>query len=275
MRVLPGKAWDAYNTTVKGANLTTTMKEGGYDITVNIPWDSLFAGFTPKAGTKIGFDILASDNDGDKRNQLTWNAKTQMPWNDASLFGTLELVDNGTFKSVLDSKSPEKAVATATVVGSTVTLEWDTPADDVAVMWYNVKQDGVVIKDSIYSLEKGNKFTVKDLADGTYKFTVVSVDNSGNSSTSAISTVEVKTVSINDMAANFKVYPNPSNGIVNIVTGKDDTSVVDVFSITGEKVMRKSFVNNCSIDLSNQHKGFYILNVATGNGVKATKLEVR
>jgi len=275
LRILPGKAWDAYNTTVKGANLTTTMKEGGYDISVNIPWDSLLAGFTPKAGTKIGFDILASDNDSDKRNQLTWNAKSLMPWNDASLFGTLELVDNGTFKSVLDLKAPEKSVVTATVVGSTVNLEWETPADDIAVMWYNIKQDGVVIIDSIYSQEKVNKFSLKNFADGTYKFTVVSVDNSGNSSTSANVSVDVKTVSVNDIAANFKVYPNPSNGIINIVSGSNDMSVVEVFNVLGEKVIKKSFVNNCFIDLSNQQKGVYILNVATGSGVKTTKLEVR
>jgi hypothetical protein len=275
LRILPGKAWETYNTTVNGAILATTMKEGGYDITVSIPWDSLLVDFTPAAGTKIGFDILASDNDSDKRNQLTWNARTQMPWNDASLFGTLEFLENGTFKSITDATSPEKAVVTATVAGSTVNLAWETPSDNNAVLWFNIKQDGVVIMDSIYAKETSNTFSVKGLADGTYKFTVVSVDNSGNSSTAAYSTVEVKTVSVNDMSANFRVYPNPSNGIVNIFTGSDDVSVVDVFNIAGEKVMRKSFVNNCAIDLSNNQRGVYIINVASNNLVKTTKLEVR
>jgi len=274
LRILPGKAWDTYNASVSGANLVTTMKDGGYDITVSIPWDSLLVGFTPVAGTKIGFDILASDNDSDKRNQITWNAKTPMPWNDASLFGTLEFVADGTFKPIADATAPEKPVVTATVAGSTVTLAWALPSDNVAVMSYNVKQNGAVIKESIYAIEAGNTLTINDLADGSYKFSVFCYDNSGNSSVGDV-TVLVNTVAVNDVKAGFKAYPNPSNGIVYVVTGSSNASVMDVFNMTGERVMSKTFVNNCVIDLSNTPKGIYLLNVVTDNKVKTNKVEIR
>ncbi|MFA9391182.1 MAG: sugar-binding protein [Prolixibacteraceae bacterium] len=275
LRILPGKAWETYNTSVTGVNLTTTMKDGGYDITVNIPWDSLMAGFTPTAGTQIGFDILASDNDSDYRNQITWNAKTQMPWNDASLFGTLEFVDGGTFKSIADATAPEIPVVTATVDSSTVNLAWALPVDDVAVMSYNVQQDGVVIKEAIYALEAGNTLSIKDLADGSYKFTVICFDNSGNSSKADVTAVVDTKSSVHDLLTGFMAYPNPSNGMISIETGSNNSSVLDVFDITGKKIIRKSFVNNCSIDLSNNRKGIYILNVVTDDVINTTRLGIK
>jgi hypothetical protein len=272
LRIRPGIEWE--NPSVEGVNLKTTMKDGGYDIAVNIPWASLMADFDPVVGAKIGFDILASDNDGDFRNQLTWNASTVMPWNDASLFATLEFLADGTFKPIFDTTAPEAPVVTATVDASSVTLSWPLAIDDIAVMSYDVKQDGVVIKEDIYALEAGNTWKINNLADGTYVFTVVCYDNSGNSSNADV-TVEVNTVSVDEILVGFKAFPNPSNGIVSVISGSNASSVLDVFSLTGERIMRKSFVNNCTIDLSNLNRGFYILSVTTNNKVNTTKLDIR
>jgi hypothetical protein len=262
LRILPGKEWIDYNPSVPGVNLITTMKDDGYDISVNIPWSSLLEGFTPAAGTKIGFDILASDNDNDSRTQITLYAHTPMPWNDASLFGTLEFVGDGTFSPIPDVTVPDQPVVTSTIDGSKVTLAWDLPADDTAVLSYDVKQDDVIIKEKMYANEKGDSLVINNLADGTYKFTVIVYDNSGNSSSSDVDVV-INTTSVNEIVAGFKAYPNPSNGIVNILSGINTASVLEVFNIAGQKVMSKSFVSSCSIDLSSFGKGIYILNVIT------------
>jgi hypothetical protein len=273
-RILPGKEWAAYNTKVAGVVLTTTMKTGGYDISVKIPWATLKEDFTPTAGSKIGFDILASDNDNDRRNQVSWYSISTMLWNDPSHWGTLEFVADGTFVSVPDVTAPDKAVVTATVEASKVTLAWGLPNDNIAVWYYDVKQDGVVIKEKIYAKQNGETFVVNNLADGTYKFTVVTYDNSGNSSSADIDVV-INTTSVVELNADFKVYPNPSNGIVNILSGSNTTSVLDVFNMSGQRIMRKSFANNCSIDLSGFSSGIYILKVTTDNKVNTTRLSIR
>ncbi len=270
LRILPGKAWEDYNS-LTGVTLATEMNATGYVITVDIPWESLMAGFVPAVGVQIGFDILASDNDGSGRNQITWNAKTTMPWNDASLFGTLELTDDGGFKVIRDTQAPAAFTVTATPEGSTVTLSWLAPADNVAVLYYEVKQNGVIIQEKIYAEEAGNTLMVNDLADGKYTFSVVAYDNSGNKATANVQAT-VKNVGVDALSDGFKVFPNPTNGIVKIVTEMNASSSVDMYNLAGNKILNQSFTEQCTLDLSHFQKGIYLLQITTENKTKTHRL---
>ncbi|MCF8358697.1 MAG: hypothetical protein K9H26_08075 [Prolixibacteraceae bacterium] len=84
--------------------------------------------------------------------------------------------------------------------------------------YYNVLQDGELVQEMIYATEEGNTATISDLADGDYTFEVEAVDNFGNVSSSETD-VHVGGNSVDDVLAGFKVYPNPSNGVVNVVSG--------------------------------------------------------
>ncbi|MBN1924487.1 MAG: T9SS type A sorting domain-containing protein, partial [Prolixibacteraceae bacterium] len=272
LRILPEKAWEDYNS-LTGVALTTTLTGTGYDITIDIPWESLMAGFVPAAGVQIGFDVLASDNDGDGRNQITWNAKTEMPWNDASLFGTLEFTEGGGFKIIRDSEAPAVPDVTTATDGSTVTLNWSS-TDNIAVLYYEVKRNGVTIQEKIYAEEAGNTLTVTDLEDGRYTFTIIAYDNSGNKATANVQ-VTVTTVAVNELPAGFKVFPNPSSGVVKISSGSANLTELEIYNLTGNRILSKTFVDNCILDLSGEHKGIYMLYLKTEDKTVVSKFVIK
>ena len=76
----------------------------------------------------------------------------------------------------------------------------------------------------------------------------------------------------------FKVYPNPTTGIVNLeLTGRTDHKTeVSVSSLVGSEIFRKE-INDATkfqIDLSNQVNGIYMLKVLSGNQQYISKIVV-
>jgi hypothetical protein len=100
-RLVPDVDFSVNNKTFKVGGITQvyTKTEDGYRFKMTFPWDSLMEGFEPAIGTQIGFDVLVSDNDAvasdAHRNQITFVSKTDKPYNDASLFGTLQFEQMG------------------------------------------------------------------------------------------------------------------------------------------------------------------------------------
>jgi hypothetical protein len=68
---------------------------------------------------------------------------------------------------------------------------------------------------------------------------------------------------------NFSLYPNPSNGILNVKlnAGKADNVTVSVFDIAGKLVYRKELDNahTFSVDISDKANGTYVLKVQLGD----------
>ena len=77
------------------------------------------------------------------------------------------------------------------------------------------------------------------------------------------------TTAINDFKAedaNFIVYPNPSSGKFTI-SSKSNISAIEIYNILGERVYSDSKFNyqtSNNIDLSDQGKGIYIINIYEG-----------
>jgi hypothetical protein len=78
----------------------------------------------------------------------------------------------------------------------------------------------------------------------------------------------------------MSVYPNPSNGLVNLrlVSPNVDDVQVSVFDILGKLVQQKKIEGNNlqanELDLTGQPKGFYLLKVQAGDKVFARKIQV-
>lgn len=75
-------------------------------------------------------------------------------------------------------------------------------------------------------------------------------------------------------AETLKVYPNPTTGIVNLNLGKGSWQV-QVFDITGRKVMELQCESGSSIDLSRQQQGLYLLKAQNGTEEYNTKIVLR
>ena len=62
------------------------------------------------------------------------------------------------------------------------------------------------------------------------------------------------------------IYPNPSNGVINIKTSSDLLNV-NVFDISGKIVHSTTLNGNLSIDLSQLEKGSYIIELRNSTGI--------
>jgi ELWxxDGT repeat protein len=71
-------------------------------------------------------------------------------------------------------------------------------------------------------------------------------------------------ISNSELNTEVSIYPNPSNGIVNIVIeGSNSEFQLEVYDVLGKKIRDCKNVN--AIDLSNAPKGIYFLRVSEGN----------
>ena len=77
-----------------------------------------------------------------------------------------------------------------------------------------------------------------------------------------------------------EVYPNPSNGTVNIkwMTDYENTSplTIEVYNVYGEKICESIIqqVNNSTLDLSKTHNGVYFLQLLTTDRTFSKKVMI-
>jgi len=80
----------------------------------------------------------------------------------------------------------------------------------------------------------------------------------------------------------FEVYPNPTDGKVNLVLGENlqDKAIIEVYNLLGERMLYQEACHlrqgeTISLDLSNQVSGLYIIKLSDENGSCAKKVSVR
>ncbi len=84
-------------------------------------------------------------------------------------------------------------------------------------------------------------------------------------------TVTEATVGINSISKNgFSIYPNPTNGKINIET-QEQIEQITIIDITGKTIIETT---NTEIDLSKQKIGTYFLKIETENGIFTEKIIV-
>lgn len=277
-RVLPDSTWEAFNSK-GGVNYAyDATSDTSYSFMVNIAWDSLMMDFDPAVGTLIGFDILASDNDGDGRNQVTWNSVSTSVWSDQSFFGTLALDTDNSFLPIFDTEAPSAPVVTATVnENGSVKLEWDAVTDNIVVYYYTILMDNAEMAEKFGTTADGTEtWTSAVLENGTYAFKVRATDNSGNTSVSAeveaVVDIEIPVITVEEQP--FTVYPNPSEGLVYI---KSDISSVNlaVYAISGELIAVHNFNSDYTLDMTSMNPGLYILKLESEGTVQLTRLIIK
>lgn len=80
-------------------------------------------------------------------------------------------------------------------------------------------------------------------------------------------------LSVNDIALDeFTLYPNPTNGILNINSSLEIEKLI-VYDLTGKEVL--SHANKTSVDVSLLSKGLYLIEIYTKNGVVDTRKFVK
>ena len=70
-----------------------------------------------------------------------------------------------------------------------------------------------------------------------------------------------------------QVYPNPTNGLLNV--SGNGTMHITVSNILGQKIMEMNAEGNTTLDLSGNESGIYIVLIENANGVKVQKINLQ
>jgi tetratricopeptide (TPR) repeat protein len=82
---------ETHHNRTQGVVVAATATGKGYRFEIKFPWSTL--GITPRAGTKIGFDVHVNDDDdgGDRDTKLMWHTDHDIAWQQPKALGTIEL----------------------------------------------------------------------------------------------------------------------------------------------------------------------------------------
>ena len=72
---------------------------------------------------------------------------------------------------------------------------------------------------------------------------------------------------------NVRLYPNPTNGILNVEG--EGAMTISVMNMLGQKVLKTTANGNTTIDLSGFDSGIYLVRIETENGMKIEKVNVK
>ncbi len=276
-RLVPGVDYSVNNgsrpSLSVGVRQAYVETETGYQFTLNIALDSLMPGFNRNPGRLIGFDLLISDNDNAaavndaNRNQITFVSPTDKPYNDCSLFSTLQLEGGGMFSLIPDTEAPSAPPdLVADTLNRQVTLTWGQSTDNIAIMSYNVYRINT-LAGNVLAKESGvNTYTISDQDEGTRLYKVEAVDNHGNVSTR--SEVEVTVAPyvfvFSPAVQEINVYPNPTTNEL-IISGVDNIMNIEVIGLSGNVI--RTFKNVSTIFVDDLTNGLYILKIYTTDEV--------
>jgi len=291
LRLVPDVAFATNNGSFAGAHQIYKKTETGYSFQLNVEWTSLMPGFAQVSSTSqvsntlIGFDVLVSDNDAvasdANRNQITFNSSTDKPYNDPSLWGTLKMLEDGSFEVVLDETKPSvPANLDANVADNSniINLTWDASTDNIGVLSYIVAVDGTEEAPIFAKAEGALEYALKDMANGTYVIKVKANDNNSNQSDySASVDAIINVVSIDDMKdIVFGTYPNPASNLL-FINNASTIKSVEIISINGSVLTQKANDQSelMSLNVSGLAKGIYILKMQTVNGSVVTSKLVK
>ena len=78
---------------------------------------------------------------------------------------------------------------------------------------------------------------------------------------------------VEENSANISIYPNPTNGLLNIEG--EDTMHISISNLLGQKVLEINAEGNATLDLGRYESGMYLVRIETENGVTVQKVNVR
>ena len=85
--------------------------------------------------------------------------------------------------------------------------------------------------------------------------------------------VPIDITSLDENTANINIYPNPTNGLLNV--NGNGTMHITVSNLMGQKLMEVEAEGNTTLDLSRYESGMYLVRIEYADGVMVQKVNVR
>ena len=172
-----------------------------------------------------------------------------------------------------------------------VTADWNVSVNGdevtISIVEFNnftVGLDGhwhyILNDDEYVAVHDINDVVISGLADGEHTLYIWLVDHMHNTLNPPVEETiifEINTglTTVYNEILDMMVYPNPVDGnYVTIVTPVQGTKEIQVFTVTGRKVM-DTVINGNTLYVSSFNSGFYMLKVTVDGQSKISKLVVR
>ena len=284
-------AWTIVDGGSKGAKCAKSMNNGlhGTDYSMTLTLDVAAAGvmtFMYYVSSESNYDKFFFYYDGVSQNSSGWSGN--IPWTQYSLNVT---PGNHTFKfeyhkdssvnsgddcvKIDDIVFPPTNVITfltpaadleATVDGHNVALSWTASPD---ADHYVIKRDGETV-----GTANATSYTDFVETGGTYRYQVFAVSAAGAMSTPISTVVEVSFAGVaEEQAVNVSVYPNPTSGVLNIMTNANNYEY-QVINCVGQIVMSGNANGKTTVNVS-ELSGVYFLRIVTDNDIIVRKVTVK
>ena len=125
-----------------------------------------------------------------------------------------------------------------------------------------------------------NDVVISELPDGEHTMYVWLVDHMHNAIDPPVEetisfTIDTGLSNIDNEILDMKIYPNPVSGdFVTIISPLQGLKQIEVYSVTGRKVMNTS-THKTTLNLSSFNSGFYMIKVTINGQSKVSKLIIR
>jgi len=91
------------------------------------------------------------------------------------------------------------------------------------------------------------------------------VYSNGNAVGIRMITSDEDVVSVKEQISEFNIYPNPSNGILNIELDKSGNYSIQVSDLIGKVVSTRNITSNVALDLQHLERGVYFVNISSND----------
>ena len=154
---------------------------------------------------------------------------------------------------------------TAELSGMTVTLNWDAPAE----------VESFIIKRNDETIATVTEHTYSEYVaeGGNYKYSVFAQIGDQISKPESVMVQVTYDGAEEVQETNFRVYPNPTNGVLNIAAG-DSCFEYSLFNGMGQVVAKGTAQGTQQLNISDMTKGVYFLRLTSGNQVNTQKVVV-
>ena len=134
--------------------------------------------------------------------------------------------------------------------------------------------DNCIIASISNNVNQTETLAGEQFAEGEHTIYWTVQDNSGNTNYCSFNlTVDIYSNIYNLLNNGISIYPNPTNGIINIEFADNNIQQIIISDITGKTIAEKNNIQqNKTIDLSNFESGIYIIKIQTDNEIFTTKI---
>jgi hypothetical protein len=201
----------------------------------------------------------------------------------ASIGGVYKVTVTNTITGCSKTTVPGKVVTVNPLPGATITPQGPTTfcaggsvilsANTGTGLTYRWKKDGATIPGATsenYTATTGGVYKVKE--NNSYGCSKLS--------TGVLVSVPCREEELNEISGGVSIFPNPASGKFTIQSLTGKISQITITNISGQTIFKKDFINplhqegSIEIDLANQAKGIYLIQVKTAKEVYNQKIIV-